>query len=161
MMRNPDAVAEPAFYDHEHEASRERERRADDWGADSLFSGNPRRRFDRRPTHGFERRASGPSRPAPLPPAADLAEGVKWSAPAPQAAATPVAEAPAAPAVEPPGRRTVVVTGRPGAARRPAATAQRRPPRTAQDRLASRPDRVAGWAFGLGLLLIGIAAAPL
>jgi hypothetical protein len=36
---------------------------------------------------------------------------------------------------------------------------RRRPPRTASERLGARPDRVAAWAFVLGLLLILIAVA--
>ena len=36
---------------------------------------------------------------------------------------------------------------------------RRRPPRTASERLGARPDRVAAWAFALGLLLILIAVA--
>ena len=39
-----------------------------------------------------------------------------------------------------------------------AAPVRRRPPRTAAERLAGRPDRIALWAFLLGLLLIAIAA---
>ena len=33
----------------------------------------------------------------------------------------------------------------------------RRPPRTAHERIGARPDRLAMWAFALGLLLIVIA----
>jgi len=58
----------------------------------------------------------------------------------------------AAPA-EPPAaeRRTITITGNPGPARR------RRSP--AQEHIAARPDRVALWAFLLGLFLVLIAAA--
>ncbi|MBX5443449.1 MAG: hypothetical protein IRZ32_18220, partial [Solirubrobacteraceae bacterium] len=56
--------------------------------------------------------------------------------------------APAAP------RRTVVIRGRAAA---PATTARRRPARRPSERVAHRPDRVALWAFGLGLLLILVA----
>ena len=49
------------------------------------------------------------------------------------------------------GRRTVVITGQ-----RPA------PPRRRPDaaaRIGPRPDRIAGWAFFLGLFLVGVATA--
>jgi hypothetical protein len=53
-----------------------------------------------------------------------------------------------APAAE---RRTVVITGQPVPARR------RRSP--TQQQIAARPDRVALWAFLLGLFLVVVAAA--
>ena len=49
------------------------------------------------------------------------------------------------------GRRTVVITGHPVPARR-------RAPR-AQAQIQARPDRVALWAVGLGLLLVFMAVA--
>jgi len=49
------------------------------------------------------------------------------------------------------GRRTVVITGHPVPARR-------RVPR-AQAQIQARPDRVALWAVGLGLLLVFMAVA--
>jgi hypothetical protein len=49
------------------------------------------------------------------------------------------------------GRRTVVITGHPVPARR-------RVPR-AQKRIQARPDRIALWAVGLGLLLVFMAIA--
>jgi hypothetical protein len=54
------------------------------------------------------------------------------------------------------GRRTVRITGRPGAfaESRPA---RRRPPRTVGERVGARPDRIAAWAFALGMLLILVA----
>jgi hypothetical protein len=60
---------------------------------------------------------------------------------------------------EPAGRRTVAITGRPEPLAKPRAMAleRRRPQRTAVDRLGQSPDHVAGWAFGMGLLLIVIA----
>ena len=67
------------------------------------------------------------------------------------AAAPPVAAAEEAPAAP---RRTVVIRGRAAA---PAAAARRRPARRPSERVAHRPDRVALWAFGLGLLLILVA----
>jgi hypothetical protein len=50
------------------------------------------------------------------------------------------------------GRRTVKIGGRP-----PEFYPARRPPRAVHDRLGPRPDRIAAWAFALGLLLILIA----
>jgi hypothetical protein len=55
------------------------------------------------------------------------------------------------------GRRTVKIGGRPGELQH--TPVRRRPPRTASERLGARPDRVAAWAFALGLLLILIAVA--
>jgi hypothetical protein len=56
------------------------------------------------------------------------------------------------------GRRTVKIGGRPAEFHgSPART--RRPPRTMHERLGPRPDRVAMWAFALGILLILIAIA--
>ena len=49
------------------------------------------------------------------------------------------------------GRRTVKIGGR------PEFYPSRRPPRAVHDRLGPRPDRIAAWAFALGLLLIVIA----
>jgi hypothetical protein len=60
---------------------------------------------------------------------------------------------------EPAGRRTKVITGHPGGAPRPLPTvpAARRPGRTTADWIGPRPERIVGWAFALGLLLILIA----
>ena len=55
------------------------------------------------------------------------------------------------------GRRTVKIGGRPGELQ--ASPVRRRPPRTVSERLGPRPDRVAAWAFALGILLILIAVA--
>lgn len=54
------------------------------------------------------------------------------------------------------GRRTVRITGRPGAFAEPR-PARRRPPRTVGERVGTRPDRIAAWAFALGMLLILVA----
>jgi len=55
-------------------------------------------------------------------------------------------------------RRTVVVTGRPGHLGVPRPDLERRrPPRTVAERLGGSPDRVVGWAVGLGFILILIA----
>jgi hypothetical protein len=54
------------------------------------------------------------------------------------------------------GRRTVKIGGRPAEFYSAPA---RRPSRTVHERVGSRPDRIAAWAFALGLLLILIAIA--
>ena len=56
------------------------------------------------------------------------------------------------------GRRTVKIGGRPAEFHGSPAR-NRRPPRTMHERLGPRPDRVAMWAFALGILLILIAIA--
>jgi hypothetical protein len=80
--------------------------------------------------------------------------------------AEPAAEPPPPePAVEPhatvrggvEGRRTVKIGGRPGEFHSP--PARRRPSRAMHERLGPRPDRIAAWAFALGVLLILIAIA--
>jgi hypothetical protein len=58
-----------------------------------------------------------------------------------------------------PGRRTVKIGGRPAEFHGPPARARQRPSRPVSERLGPRPDRVAAWAFVLGLLLILIAVA--
>ena len=59
-----------------------------------------------------------------------------------------------------PERRTVKIGGRPEGsleAARYQRDRARRPPRTTHERIGHRPDRIAMWAFALGLLLILIA----
>src|SRR5262245_36335139 len=55
------------------------------------------------------------------------------------------------------GRRTVKIGGRP--AEFHSAPARRRPSSAIHERVGARPDRIAAWAFALGLLLILIAIA--
>jgi hypothetical protein len=57
------------------------------------------------------------------------------------------------------GRRTVKIGGRPAEWHGSPARARHRPPRAMHERLGPRPDRVAMWAFALGILLILIAIA--
>lgn len=64
-------------------------------------------------------------------------------------------EASPEPSSPPPARRTVTITGHPG---RSGALGRSRP-RTVEQRIHARPDRIAAWAFALGLLLIVIAVA--
>jgi hypothetical protein len=61
-----------------------------------------------------------------------------------------------------PGRRTVVIgrNGRPESPHPEApfvSVSRRRPPRTVAERLGTQPDRIVGWAFALGLILILVA----
>jgi hypothetical protein len=163
------AHASAALFDHERsshaEAPRGRRRRpAPDWGGDDLFDHVPRRRFARGPE---DRRRSGA--------VAAPARGVRQPAPAaPEATGAPAAQ-PRPPAVQelitarraeyeyetppPAGRRTVTVTGHPGtlAAPRTAGPARRRGPRSVEERISARPDLIAGYACGLGLLASIIA----
>jgi len=74
----------------------------------------------------------------------------------------PVEEAAVQPLSPPAGeRRTVRIAGRPEgsveAARFHREHGRRRPARTAHERFGARPDRLAMWAFALGMLLIAIA----
>jgi len=60
----------------------------------------------------------------------------------------------AAPAEPAPERRTITITGRPTPGH--AAPARRR--RAVVDAQLAQPDRIALWAFLLGLLLVAVAA---
>ncbi len=68
--------------------------------------------------------------------------------------------APAADLAPPATRRTVRITGRAAAAPapRPLVVARQRPPR-ALDAATRRPDRIAGWAALLGLVLVLVSTA--
>ncbi|MDP9385330.1 MAG: hypothetical protein M3P50_08880 [Actinomycetota bacterium] len=146
----PTAAHDLAVFDHETEAPRGRRRPAPDWGGDDLFDHVPRRRFShsadgsqaRRRSHEPVTATAAPARPAPVEElvAARRAEYEQ-------------------PAAVPAGRRTVTITGRPGPAFAPriAGPARSRGPRTVEERIGSRPDRIAGWAFALGVLLILLA----
>jgi len=182
MSHSESAIA--GFYDHEQQSTRgeDRRREAPDWGGDDLFTSTPRRRrFDhagrgeghaarRRDTieHPLPpRRVSGPQAPkldlgivadvlAPEPAAAaprtvvPLADGAAFAAldPEPEVAGhIAMAEPPAS------GRKTVTITGHPDPM-----PVRRRPAPTMDERLiGTRPERIASYAFAMGLLLILIA----
>ncbi len=161
---------------------RGRERPAPDWGGDELFSSTPRRRRRLDPEQArraaVERHRSRDIGEHHLY-AVPSPEDVEWSHPArfqrdeaalvdgpadadalaPDAPAAAVVAETAVDAVEfteiarPAGRRTVTVTGHP----EPRVIRQRRPAPTVDQRIGHRPDRIAGWAFALGMLLILIA----
>ena len=68
--------------------------------------------------------------------------------------------APLTPASAPAARRTVQITGRPASAPapRPLVAARQRPTRVV-DAATRRPDRIAGWAALLGLVLVLVSTA--
>jgi hypothetical protein len=89
---------------------------------------------------------------------ADAGGAVALVSPPDPASSQPVDAAPATASerFDVPERRTVTVTGRPESL--PLTRERRRPQATLQERLLSdRPDKIAGWAFGLGITLILIA----
>lgn len=141
IVIDDDAVVEPPLEDEEF-ASREEALRAQEehdavWAGDEPFA-------DRATAHedSFADRA-----PTSEDPAAPVAEGL--------AAAPRPTDGIVRGGVE--GRRTVKIGGRP--AEFHGAPARRRPARTVHERVGPRPDRIAAWAFALGLLLILIAIA--
>jgi hypothetical protein len=183
MNRSEPAPA--GLFDHEDEiAPAGRRRQAPDWGGDDLFTSMPGRRFDRdaratghdadvehadagvehldwtlrRPTddrserarrrdtmeHPVQRRRRPPidaslQDRSPL----ELPDVTERTIALPEGATAPVAE----------GRRTVTITGHPDRV-----PARRRPAPSLDERLVGRnPERIAMYAFALGLLLIVIA----
>lgn len=165
-----------AVYDHETEEPRggRRRRQVADWGVgEELFDHmpSPRRRFRsapaeapsvRRDAHHRERRFEPAPQRGPLVPIDEAptrehalpvrelvieAHVTEADVEAPGAAVARRDDAPRG-GVE--GRRTVVIGGQASLARRP------RPQRTVGERLGPRPDRIAGWAVALGVLLIVI-----
>lgn len=187
-MHNAEAAIEPAFYDHEDDIVQRDRAAADWGADEVFASVPRRRlRGDRHATaarRSAPRRVSGPG----VEDDAEAAERAAWLAAveteltAERAPVTEAAPAPAEPMraneltdgvnfdapaawadepTEPAGRRTVTITGNPGRApapARPLVTDRRRPPRTVGERFGESPDRVAGWAFGMGILLIVVAA---
>jgi len=167
-MNHPEAAI-AALYDHEQDGSRKREFDAPDWGGDELFSSTPRRR---RFAADRQRRRETSEHPLPrLRP--EHVERVHRAAAAPPVVEVPTPDERAEklerlellerpelePRLEPSasGRRTVLVTGHPDRRARPFPSERRRPAPTVDQRIGHRPDLIAAWAFGLGLLLILIA----
>jgi hypothetical protein len=150
----PTAAPQPAAADEEF-ASRDeaiRARQADDelWGGDEPFAPRAEPTGDDETEfvaasggqHDTGEFASLASADAPETPAADEATPTDAIVRGGQA-----------------GRRTVKIGGRPAEFHGPPARARQRPPRAMHERLGPRPDRVAMWAFALGILLILIAIA--
>jgi hypothetical protein len=162
----------------------EDEHRIADWGGDELFTRMPRRRpVDDAPAPRF-RPSLVVSEPKPAAPAPDTSPRRKLALVEPpedrpartgEQAMRDRAERLGLSVVEPahrfdesgalvepaPAKRTTkVITGRPGesAATLPAVRRdRRRAPRTPAEWIGPRPERIVGWAFALGLLLILIA----
>jgi len=86
----------------------------------------------------------------------DLRERIELRREAEHRTPTPVSTAPRAAAP----RRTVQITGRPvsAPAPRPLVAARQRPTRV-MDAATRRPDRIAGWAALLGLVLVLVSTA--
>jgi hypothetical protein len=173
----PATAPRPAAPAEEEFATRDealRARRADDelWGGDEPFA--PRADERRAGDEPFAPRAGDePSAPGEETLAADDGETEFVAASGGQhdtGEFSPIAGA-VTPGVDPAahedrivrggqaGRRTVKIGGRPAEFHGPPARARQRPPRAMHERLGPRPDRVAMWAFALGILLILIAIA--
>jgi hypothetical protein len=154
-----------AVYDHADDQPGSRRGQVADWGVgDELFDHLPRRRFDRRDEGHEAARAGdevrvgggeavrGDRRREMV--AADRPNELVGADRPNEIVATDYRREPA-PAG---GRRTVKINGRPGE-RHASYVARRRPPRTVGERLGTQPDRIAYWAFALGMLLIAVAIA--
>jgi hypothetical protein len=156
-------LAIAGLYDHEHDSVREQQRHIPDWGGDDVFATTPRRRRFDRGDHAVDRARHMRMRDTHETPLPIIDRGEEPTAEL--ALAEPVAPAVDAymepPAVAPNGRRMVTITGHPGAVKshRPLDSGPRRPPRTFEERITHAPERIAMWAFALGLLLIVIAIA--
>jgi hypothetical protein len=155
---NHSELAIAGFYDHEHDSVPQSGRRIADWGGDDVFAAPTRRRFERAVDASWDLEPAESVEPAEPGAAVAIAEP-EFEAPEPEPAPQPVGPELYAPdrylAPVPSGRRTVTITGHPGD--RALAFGARRPGRTLDERIAHAPERIAGWAFGLGLLLILIA----
>jgi hypothetical protein len=164
-----DVHGDRAVYDHEIEepGTARRRRPVADWGVgEEIFDRLPRHRFVRTPEP--PRRDSHPRDPQPVAreraaaesPARERRVEPKRDA-RPASAPRPASAAPQRPRSATDrggagdGRRTIVIGH--SASTMPAP--RRRPPRTVGERVGHRPDRLAMWAFALGMLLILIAVA--
>jgi hypothetical protein len=142
-----------ALFDQTPSSAHGRRRRpAPDWGGDDLFDHVPRRRFARTVEEPRDLALEAP--PAAVA-AVDLAPAPARPAPVQELVLARRAEYAPVP-IPPGGRRTVTVTGRPGHG---VAPRTHRPGRTVEQRIGARPERLAAWAFALGLLLIVLAVA--
>jgi hypothetical protein len=153
-------LAIAGLYDHEHETVREKQRRIPDWGGDDVFATTPRRRRFERGDHANDRAPHLRMRDTHELPLPIIDRETTAAEPEPELEAMepdPYFEEPQLAAN---GRRVVTITGHPGAVRtqRPL-DVPRRPSRTIDERIAHAPERIAMWAFALGLLLIVIAVA--
>jgi hypothetical protein len=153
-----------ALSEHDVEASEGRGRRrrpVADWGGDDLFNHVPRRRFTRPGAGAHVRRPGATSATSH-----QLRRSAEPSSNAPQRHSDsdghedgPVSMLAAAhSAVERP-IITVYEDSPTAGAAAPVERVRRRPRRTVDQRLGPRPDRIAAWAFGLGVLLILLAVA--
>ena len=154
---------EPEQTASEEPAERERRRPpVPDWGGDDLFNQVPRRRFTRTgPSAHVRRPSASPITTHQLRRNSDAAPSVSLRSTEgrsgadlerdPADGAGSVVGLPLVTVFEPDAG---IATGADGAR---AARDRRRPRRTVDERLGARPDRVAAWAFILGLILILLA----
>ena len=152
----PAAASQPAAADEEFTSRDEaiRARQADDelWGGDEPFAPRRATRADDDDVTEFVAASGGQHDTGEFAPVAS-AESLDGPAADEAAQIDGVVRGGQA------GRRTVKIGGRPAEFHGPPARARQRPPRAMHERLGPRPDRVAMWAFALGILLILIAIA--
>ncbi len=151
-----------ALSEHEVEASegQGRQRRpVADWGGDDLFNHVPRRRFARPGAGAHVRRPGATSVTSQ-----QLRRNADSSSVAPRLAVHQDDDegyastlGAAYTAIERP--IVTVYEPTPAGDGAPVDRARRRPRRTVDQRVGPRPDRIAAWAFALGLLLILLAVA--
>ena len=150
----------------------EDEQQVADWGGDELFTRMPRpRAVDDAPPPRFRSQAPADSRAPATERSLTLVEPADdrpARGTAGEAAMLARAERLGISLVEPDprrdgstGRKTKLITGHPDGAPRPMpmerADRRRRPSQTPAEWIGPRPERLVGWAFALGLVLILIA----